>query len=125
MDAAEVATGLQISVYLGAAGEDSRAHAENLFVTAGLHNRPALLMLVAPSDRKVEIVTAPAVQGRISDDDCARAIDAMLEHFRADDIVAGIEAGLFALVDAAGPCDQGDEPEELPDVLADPGFELD
>ena len=43
---AEARTGLQLCVYLGPAGEDARAHAERLFVDAGLHTRPAVLVLV-------------------------------------------------------------------------------
>src|SRR5207245_4193702 len=53
---AEQRTGLQLCVYLGPAGEDARAHAEHLFVEAGLDRRPGVLLLVAPALRRAQIV---------------------------------------------------------------------
>jgi len=113
--AAEQRTGLQICVYLGPAGEDARAHAERLFVEADLHARPAVVVLVAPEARRVEVVTGPDVRGRVTDDDAQAAVDRMTERFAIGDLVGGLIAGIEHIADAAGP---GDETgEELPDLL--------
>ena len=118
MHAAEQATGLQICVYLGPTEDDARAHAERIFVDAGLHARPAVLLLVAPSERRVEIVTAAAVRDRISDQACQAAIEAMTVDFKAGDFAGGISTGVAHLATVAGPgtapaSDDGD----LPDII--------
>jgi uncharacterized membrane protein len=118
---AERYTGLQISVYLGDAGEDARAHAERLFVASGSHARPALLVLVAPAARRVEIVTAPAVRTRVTDQACAHAVQSMVECFRDGRIDGGIIVGLDELKTAAGPGVAARDGEELPDVIGSDG----
>jgi uncharacterized membrane protein YgcG len=113
---AEAKTGLQFCVYLGTAEGEPREHAESLFVRAGLHERPSVLLLVAPDHRRVEIVTAPAVRDRLSDLACAEAIDAMTPVFADGRYVDGLVVGLGRLADAAGP---GTSPAEtdLPNIL--------
>jgi len=100
---AEAKTGLQFCVYLGPSHEQTRGHAEALFVDAGLHEQPAVLIHVAPDHRKVEIVTAASVRERVSDDACRRAIDEMTRHFAEDHFVDGLLAGVAYLAEAAGP----------------------
>ena len=119
VDEAENFTGLQICVYIGAVeGEqDSRAHAEALFVHQGLHARPAVLLLVAPPQRKVEVVTAPALRERIPDEAAGDAVTAMVERFKDGDLAGGLVAGVEQLASAAGPGTAGPDDEELPDVL--------
>ena len=121
MDRAEEFTGLQFCVYLGPTGEDSRAHAEELFTRAGLHTRPAVLVLVAPPQRRVEVVTAPDVRSRVDDAACARAVGGMTALFARGQLADGILAGLDDLVAAAGPGTAPPGAEELPDVLGDEG----
>jgi len=121
---AEQYTGLQITVYLGDAGEDARAHAERLFVASGSHDRPALLVLVAPAARRVEIVTAPAVRTRVTDEACARAVHRMVECFRDGRIDRGIIVGLDELKTAAGPGIAPPDGEQLPDVIGSDGDPL-
>lgn len=116
---AERTTGLQFCVYLGHTGEDSRAHAETLFTEAGLHTRPAILVLVAPPQRRVEIVTAPAVRQWADDDACARVIDEMTTRFAAGDLTGGVVAGIDSLARIVGPARAAPGGEELPDVLGD------
>lgn len=118
VDQAEEATGLQICVYLGATSEDSRAHAEQLFVETGLETRPAVLILVAPPQRRVEIVTAPAVREWASDEACARVVNEMTARFAAGDLAGGIVTGVESLARIVGP-GRGPGGEELPDVLGD------
>jgi uncharacterized membrane protein YgcG len=119
VDEAENLTGLQLCIYLGSVeGEtDLRTHAENVFVNAGMHARPAVLLLVAPPQRKVEVVTAPAVRERIPDDAAGEAVTAMVERFRDGDLSGGLIAGIEHLAAAAGPGTAGPDDEELPDVI--------
>ena len=119
MDEAERTTGLQLCVYLGPTEGDPRAHAERLFVEAGLEVRPAVLLLVSPPDRRVEVLTAPAVRNRITDEDCARAVEEMSPLFASGDLAGGIETGLRHLAGVAGPGVAPPGDEELPDVLGE------
>lgn len=115
MDAAEKQTGLQICVYLGPTSEDARAHAEQLFVDAGLHTRPAVLILVAPEARRVEVVTSREVRERVTDEAAHEAVDRMTTRFADGDLVGGLMAGVEHIAAAAGP---GEETgEDLPDLL--------
>jgi uncharacterized membrane protein YgcG len=115
VDAAEHQTGLQIRVYLGPAHDDARAHAEHLFVERGLHTRPAVLVLVAPETRRVEVVTAPEVRDRVTDEAAQEAVDRMTARFANGDLVGGLVAGVEHIAAAAGPGEESGE--ELPDLL--------
>jgi uncharacterized membrane protein len=118
VDAAEELTGLQFTVYVGPVGEESsRAGAEQLFVAAGLDTRPAVLVLVAPAQHRVEVVTAPSVRDRLPDAACEAAVATMVERFRAGSIEDGIVAGVSQLAAAAGPGAPAPGTTELPDVL--------
>jgi uncharacterized membrane protein len=117
---AERATGLQFCVYLGPTEVDARAHAEALFRHSGLHNRPSVLILVAPQHRRVEVVTGPLARARVDDGASTHAVDAMTEHFGRGRLVEGIVAGLQELAAAAGAgIDPADGGEQLPNVLDD------
>lgn len=118
VDKAEDETGLQFCVYLGPAGEDgSRAAAERLFVETGLDSRPAVLVLVDPEHRKVEVVTAPDARTRVSDEAAAEAVARMTPKFAKGDLAGGIVAGIKQLATAAGPGEAPPGAQELPDVL--------
>lgn len=119
--AAEQTTGLQMAVYLGPVDGEARAAAEAQFVAAGLEQRPAVLVLVAPAAHRVEIVTAPGVRDRLPDDRCAEAVDTMVEHFRAGQFADGLVAGIAQLARTAGPGTPDPHAAELPDVLGDFG----
>jgi uncharacterized membrane protein YgcG len=119
VDDAENLTGLQLCIFLGAVeGEDLRAHAEQLFVKAGLHARPAVMLLVAPPQRRVEVVTSPDVLARVPDAESAGAVDAMIARFKDGDLAGGLIAGIEHVARAAGPGTAGPDDEELPDVLS-------
>jgi uncharacterized membrane protein YgcG len=115
VDAAEKRSGLQICVYLGPTGEDARGHAERMFVEAGLHTRPAVLVLVAPEVRRVEIVTAPEARERVRDEAAHEAVELMTKRFADGDLVGGLIAGVEHIAAAAGPGEESGE--ELPDLL--------
>ena len=118
VDEAEEQTGLQFVVYLGPSAEGrSRAHAEQLMVDAGLLSRPAVLVLVDPEHRRVEVVTAPEARARVSDEAAADAVATMTPRFAKGDLAGGIVAGVRRLAAAAGPGHAPPGTEELPDVL--------
>lgn len=111
---AEAETGLQFCVYLGPSDEhDTRAHAESLFVRSGLLERPAVLLLVAPKQRKVEVVTAPEARERLTDEETALAIEEMTPYFARGEFVEGLLVGLRELAERTGP---GTSPESGPDL---------
>jgi uncharacterized membrane protein YgcG len=114
---AEKRTGLQFCVYLGPSEDDPRTHAENLFVQAGLHERPSVLLLVAPDRRRVEVVTAPAIRDRLSDEACARAIEQMTPLFAGGKFVDGLVTGLRRLADEAGPGTDPPSGKDLPNIV--------
>ena len=97
VEEAERTTGLQFCVYLGPTSDDPRGHAEALFENAGLHTRPAILLLVSPEARRVELVTSAEVRQRLSDQTCASAIAEMTRFFARSDVVGGIVAGTHML----------------------------
>ena len=118
VDEAEWYTGLQICVLLGALGEgDARRRAEELFVAAGLDSRPAVLVLVAPDQRRVEVVTAPELRQRVSDQDAAAAVAEMTRLLALDQPTTALVAGVRSLAAAAGPGHPPEDEEELPDLL--------
>lgn len=118
VDRAETLTGLQIAVYLGPTRDDSRAHAEEMFHSLGYHALPAVLIVVAPDQRRLEIVTSAAARTRISDRHAGLTATSMTASFAVGDIVGGVCLGLDMLARYAGPAPAGAPVEgELPDVL--------
>ena len=115
---AERRTGLQIAVYVGPVEDDPGAHAERLLGEAGAAGLPAVLVLVAPEIKRIEIRTAPAARDRIPDTAAAQAVAVMAPVLADGRLVAGVSAGLDVLVAAAGPTPKGSAGgPELPDVL--------
>jgi uncharacterized membrane protein YgcG len=115
---AEATTGLQLCVYLGVPGDgDHRTGAEAVFVEAGLTTRPAVLLVVDPPHRHVEVVTGSQVVERISDADAADAVARMAERFAEGDLVGGVIAGVEHLAAVAGPGTAAPGDTDLPDVM--------
>lgn len=112
---AESWTGLQFCVYLGPTEADPLAHAHALMNDLGLAARPAVLMLVAPEARRLEIVTSPDAARRVPDRAARLAALAMTASFGVGDIAGGIAEGVRQLAQAAGPGDAG--ADDLPDLL--------
>ncbi len=115
VDRAEEWTGLQFCVYLGPTETDPLDQAHALMDELGLTERPAVLILVAPLERRLEIVTSPTAAERIPDRDARLAALSMSASFGVGDVAGGIVEGVRLLAQTAG---QG-EPRgaELPDVL--------
>ncbi len=116
---AEQKTGLQFCVYLGPANEDTRAHAESLFVQAGLQERPAVLVLVAPDQRSVEVVTAPDARERLTDEECDAAIQEMTPYFARNEFVDGLVVGLRELAERTGHGKPTPGGPDLPNVIGE------
>jgi uncharacterized membrane protein YgcG len=95
-------TGLHFSVYVGPVEGDIRDHAERLHSALGATAARAVLVLVAPGDRQLEVVTGKESSRRLSDRACALAALSMTTAFAGGDLVGGIVTGLRMLSEAAG-----------------------
>lgn len=117
----EEQTGLEFCVMVTSrVYENARHGAEKAFHKLGLHQRPGVMIMVVPHARKLEVVTAPELANRLTDEHCARAVDVMTTRFRENDIAGGLEAGIRALAESAGPRSDGQtghDSQDLPNIL--------
>lgn len=113
--AAEEWTGLQFCVYLGPTEDDPRARAHALMADLDLTERPAVLILVAPATRRLEIVTSPAAAQRINDHETQLAALAMSSSFGVGDVAGGVSEGVRLLAQGAGRGERSGR--DLPDLL--------
>jgi len=117
---AEATTGLEFCVFLGSVdGDRPRDHAESMFVEAGMQERPAILLVVAPRQRRVEVVVGARARGRISDADATAAVTAMTASFERGQLAPGVIAGLDHLAASAGPGTREAGEVDLPNVIDD------
>lgn len=113
--AAEAETGLQFCIYLGDVDDsEPRRSAEKLFAGAA---PPAVLLVVAPGQRRVEVVTGASARLRVDDAACAGAVRTMAEQFRKGDVTGGIVAGVSQLAAVAGPGTAAKGADALADVV--------
>lgn len=98
--------GLDVSVLVGdlnlADGTDFRTAAETLHAALGERAHSAVLVVVAPGQRKVEIVSGPLARRRVPDRVAALAVLSMTTAFGGGDLTGGIIDGLRQMADAAG-----------------------
>jgi uncharacterized membrane protein len=113
--AAEGWTGLQFCVYLGPTEDDPRRQAHALMARLDLTERPAVLVLVAPASRRLEIVTSPAAAERINAHETQLAALAMSSSFGVGDVAGGVSEGVRLLAQAAGRGERSGR--DLPDLL--------
>jgi uncharacterized membrane protein YgcG len=99
---ASAETGLHYSVYVGPVEGEIRDHAERLHAALGPFATRGVLVLVAPGDRQLEIVTGRDSSRRLSDRACALAALSMTTAFAGGDLTGGIVTGLRMLSEAAG-----------------------
>jgi uncharacterized protein DUF5130 len=99
---ASTESGLHYSVYIGPVEGDIRDHAERLHAALGANASRVVLLLVAPQDRQLEIVTGKESSRRLSDRACALAALSMTTAFAGGDLVGGIVTGLRMLSEASG-----------------------
>jgi uncharacterized membrane protein YgcG len=102
IDHASNDTGLYFSVFVGDVdgGEDqarAREVAELLHAALGDAAPSSVLLLVAPGQRRVEIVTGLAARRRLPDRACSLATASMTSAFTGGDIAGGIAEGLRQL----------------------------
>lgn len=115
VDQAEAWTGLEFCVYLGPTETDPLDKANALMADLGLQERPAVLLLVAPEERRLEIVTSPAAAARIDDRDARLASVSMAASFGVGDVAGGVAEGIRLLAQAAGRGER--QGRDLPDLL--------
>ena len=98
--------GLDVSVLVGDLELDDvsqfRAAAEKLHAALGDRSPAAVLVVVAPGQRRVEVVTGPLVRRRVPDRVSALAVLSMTSAFRGWDLVGGIVDAVRQIADAAG-----------------------
>ena len=98
--------GLDVSVLVGDLDlpelSQFRSAAERLHAALGERATGAVLLVVAPGQRKVEIVTGPGVRRRVPDRVCALTILSMTSAFTGGDLATGIIDALRQIADAAG-----------------------
>jgi uncharacterized membrane protein YgcG len=95
-------TGLHFSVFVGPVDGEVRDYAERLHAALGPRASNAVLVLVAPGERQLEIVTGRQSSRRLTDRTCALATLSMTSSFNGGDLVGGIVVGLRMLAEAAG-----------------------
>ena len=98
--------GLDVSVLVGDLSLDDlsqfRAASERLHAALGERSPAAVLVVVAPGQRRVEIVTGPQVRRRVPDRVSALAVLAMTSAFRGGNLTGGILDAVRQIADAAG-----------------------
>jgi uncharacterized membrane protein YgcG len=99
--------GLDVSVLVGdlelAEVDQFRAASEKLHAALGeARSDHAVLLVVAPGQRRAEVVTGSAVRRRVPDRVCALAVLSMTSAFGGGDLSGGIVDGLRQIADAAG-----------------------
>lgn len=102
VETADSETGLSFSVYIGGADGDIRDAAERLHARSGPGAATAVLVMVSPGDRLLEIVTGTESARRLSDRACALAALSMTTSFAGGDLAGGIVTGVRMLAEAAG-----------------------
>jgi uncharacterized membrane protein YgcG len=99
--------GLDVSVLLGDLAIDDlgqfRSAAERLHAALGAERaQTAVLVVVAPGQRRVEVVTGPRVRRRVPDRVCSLGVLSMTTAFGGGDLAGGIVDALRQFADAAG-----------------------
>ena len=97
---AERTSGLAVHVYVGVAGDDPRLTAYRLHGSLPRH-ASAVLVLVDPPGRAVEIVTGVEARRWLDDSACALVVLSMQTAFAAGDLAGGLVHGLYQLGDHA------------------------
>lgn len=99
--------GLDVSVLVGdlnvgSSAAEFRAGAEQAHAALGDRASAAVLLVVAPGQRRVEVVTGPQARRRVPDRVAALAVMSMTSAFGGGDLAGGIVDGIRQMADAAG-----------------------
>lgn len=98
--AAEQASRVEFSVFVGASEDDARAHAQRLHASLVAPAR-SILLLVDPRARRIEVVTGSEVRRTLSDPEVELAVLEMRGAFAAGQLVAGLKRGITMLAQHA------------------------
>jgi len=98
--AAEQTSRYEFSVFVGAAGEDPRAHAVGLHAALVAPSHSVLVM-VDPVARVIEVVTGAVVRRTLTDHEVQLGILEMQSGFAAGDLVGGLKRGIDMLAQHA------------------------
>jgi uncharacterized membrane protein YgcG len=98
--AASRQTGLRFSVYVGVSEADPAVYAERLLAAMGDDAANTVLLLVDPSNRRLEILTGQLAAQRLDDRACGLATLSMTSAFSGGEIVGGVVTGLRMLSDS-------------------------
>ncbi|MGV9304458.1 DUF5130 family protein [Nonomuraea sp. NPDC003727] len=98
---AERRSGLRFSAFLGASADGRRHFAERLHAAMGEESPDAVLILVDPEGRGLEIVTGENARRRLSDGACRLAAMSMATAFSAGDLAGGLLYGINTLAEQA------------------------
>lgn len=106
VESAREQNGLDLSVLVGDLElqdlSEFRAACERLHAALGERAPSAVLLVVAPGQRRVEVVTGPLVRRRVPDRVSALAVLSMTSAFRGGDLTGGIVDAVRQIADAAG-----------------------
>jgi hypothetical protein len=105
---AEQETGMRFFVRIGPFSMEPRIQAERLLTN--LIDEPheaAVLILLGPEERRLEVITTASAKRRLSDSAVGLAVLAMTSSFGVGDLVGGLMNGLRQLADSAGHSDAG------------------
>jgi uncharacterized membrane protein YgcG len=106
IDRARAENGLDISVMVGDLELDDpaqfRAGAERLHAALGERSGTAVLIVVAPGQRRVEVVTGPGIRRRVPDRVAALSVLSMTTAFTGGDLSGGVVDAIRQIADAAG-----------------------
>lgn len=98
--------GLDLSVLVGdlelADLGQFRAGAERVHAALGQRSASAVLLVVAPGQRRVEVVTGPGVRRRVPDRVCALAVLSMTTAFAGGDLAGGVVDAVRQIAESAG-----------------------
>lgn len=102
IELANADTGLAFSIFVGPVEGDIRDAAEAKHAAFGTRAADTVLVLIAPGDRLLEIVTGQHAARRLTDRACALAALSMTTSFAGGDLAGGIVTGVRMLAEAAG-----------------------
>ena len=98
---AERECGLDYSVYVGDPGVDLREHGRRLLGSLPAGGSDAVIVLVDPAARRLEILTGQRASRALDDRATALGAMSMTSSFTAGDLAGGIVAGLHTLAEHA------------------------
>ena len=98
---ARAETGLYFSVYIGPAEGDVREYAQRLHASFGEQAETAVLTLVEPEQRRVEIVTGAVARRRLDDRAAGLVSLSMATSFAGGDLAGGVVNGVRMMAQSA------------------------